>query len=312
MALVARTLYDGGLAAAVCFAAATVTGAGVSAALQWISGSTPVGVAALATPVLPTPISPGDPVRNLLAELGCSAADVSRALEANVSRDVSVLFEWILCNPLATAGESKPCVPSEFSGDVDEFELFPVDGVPSEFMDRYVSSVLERRPDVFDVDKARLEAANTWHLKVHLIGLGYSEHVAMLGARQANNRRAAELVALAEAGPPPSQPRPVASPALTPGLPSPVFRDNDKVQSSLSSLVRALGVMRQSGANHPLVARILYDAMESLPFDNCAFEGFAVVYGCRLLIETAAVYEVGADAVQSFRVPVCTLTSPLY
>lgn len=304
-ALIARTLYDGGHSVAVSCAAACLTSSGLSAALHWISGSVPVELHGLSTPVLPAQLTSDDPVRSMLAELGCTPADISRAYEANVSRDVSVLFDWIVCNPGTGAAEPTAAVPSDFSGDVDEFEVFPVDGVPSDFMDRYVGGILERRPEGFDIEKVRLEAANTWYLKVHLVGLGYNEHVAMLGARQANNRRAAEMVALAEAGPPPNRRRTSDTPFASPDPPTPGFRGNDAMQSSLSSLLRALGVMKQSGANHPLIARILYDAMESLPFENCAFEGFAVVYGCRLLLEAAAIYEVGTHSSCLFVLTTC-------
>lgn len=73
---------------------------------------------------------------------------------------------------------------------------------------------------------------------------------------------------------------------------TPLWEDTQQLQSSLSALHRAIELMRSSSERHPLIARTLYDMSTSLPHDNSAFEGFCVVYGTKLLVEAARLYEV--------------------
>ena len=73
---------------------------------------------------------------------------------------------------------------------------------------------------------------------------------------------------------------------------TPTARKHDDLNSSLGVLQRAVGIMRVLSSGHPLIARTLYDMCDSLPLDNVSFEGWSVVFGAKLLVEAATLYEV--------------------
>jgi hypothetical protein len=297
---IVRSLFDTGASKSEAFAAACLCPRGIATAMSWINGYDEDGGVSVATGApAPSLVSDADQeVRDMLEGMGFPRDQVVRALRENVSRDVEVLLEWLTLQVSSVAEDAQPVLP----GQENVPDIFPVEDMPAYFREQALEAA-RQRGNYVDVERMLLDAANTWGLRNYLLSLGYAEDLAMQVARETNNRRSAAYLAgllssgLQTASAPaplaraPSQLSHVAISPTSFGQ-SPSWTYTNAMWSSMSVLRKALSLMRSSATGHPLTARMMFDLQASLPYDNACFEGWASVYGARLLVEAASIYEV--------------------